>query len=68
MLDINELQQAKAQCLDDLTKALPSYVNTLMNIDPRLLAYVEDAISNNGSHANLRYSRKRGGRCVDSGH
>lgn len=53
MQDLEELKKAKQRCLDDLTKALPSYVNTLMNIDPRLLAYVEDAISNNGSHANL---------------
>ena len=53
MQDLEKLKKAKDRCLDDLTKALPSYVNTLMNIDPRLLAYVEDAISNNGSHANL---------------
>lgn len=53
MQDLEELKKAKARCLDDITKALPSYVNTLMSIDPRLLVYVEDAISNNGSHANL---------------
>lgn len=53
MQDLEDLKKAKAQCLDDITKALPSYVNTLMNIDPRLVVYVEDAISNNGSHANL---------------
>ena len=53
MLDLEELKQIKVQCLDDLATALPSYVHRLADIDPRLLAYVEDAISNDGSHANL---------------
>lgn len=53
MFDYEELQQAKAQCLDDLRNHLPDYVNRLNAIDPRLIAYVEDAISNNASHANL---------------
>ena len=50
---MEELKKAKAQCLDDLTKHLPDYVNRLNAIDPRLVAYIEDAISNNASHANL---------------
>ena len=53
MQDLEDLKKAKQQCLDDIAKALPSYADTLTNIDPRLVAYVEDAISNNGSHANL---------------
>ena len=51
--DFEELRQAKAQCLDDLRTHLPDYANRLNSIDPRLMAYVEDAISNDGSHANL---------------
>ncbi len=51
--DFEELKQAKAQCLDDLRTHLPDYANRLNAIDPRLMAYVEDAISNDGSHANL---------------
>ena len=50
---MEDLQKAKAQCLEDLSTNLHSYVNRLNDIDIRLLAYVEDAISNNGSHANL---------------
>lgn len=50
---MEDLQKAKAQCLDDLSTNLHNYVNRLNNIDIRLLAYVKDAISNNGSHANL---------------
>jgi len=51
--DFEELRQAKAQCLDDLRTHLPDYVNRLNSFDPRLLIYVEDAIRNDGSHANL---------------
>ena len=50
---MEDLQKAKAQCLDDLSTNLHNYVNRLNNIDIRLLAYVKDAISNDGSHANL---------------
>ena len=53
MTDFEQLKQAKAQCLDDLRTHLPDYANRLNSIDPRLMAYVEDAISNDGSHANL---------------
>ncbi|MBO4786400.1 MAG: hypothetical protein J5510_04965 [Prevotella sp.] len=50
---MDDLQKAKAQCLADITTHLPDYVNRLNAIDSRLLAYIEDAISNDGSHANL---------------
>ena len=50
---MEDLQKAKAQCLEDLSTNLHNYVNRLNDIDIRLLAYVKDAISNNGSHANL---------------
>jgi len=53
MQDFDELKKLKAQCLADITEALPNYVNRLNSIDTRLLPYVEDAISNNASHANL---------------
>ena len=53
MTDFDELKQTKAQCLRDITEALPDYVNRLNSIDERLLPYVEDAISGNASHANL---------------
>lgn len=53
MTDFDELKQTKAQCLRDITEALPDYVNRLNSIDERLLTYVEDAISGNASHANL---------------
>ena len=53
MTDFDELKQTKAQCLRDITEALPMYVNRLNSIDTRLLTYIEDAISNNASHANL---------------
>ena len=53
MTDFDELKQTKAQCLADITEALPDYVNRLNSIDTRLLTYIEDAISNNASHANL---------------
>ena len=53
MQDFEQLKQIKAQCLRDITEALPDYVNRLNSIDTRLLEYIEDAISNNASHANL---------------
>ena len=53
MTDFEQLKQAKAQCLDDMRTHLSDYANRLNAIDPRLMAYIEDAISNDGSHANL---------------
>ena len=53
MTDFDELKQTKAQCLADITEALPDYVNRLNSIDTRLLTYIDDAISGNASHANL---------------
>ena len=46
MQDFDELKQIKAQCLADITEALPDYVNRLNSIDERLLTYIDDAISN----------------------
>ena len=53
MNDFEELKQAKAQCLADITEALTNYANRMNSIYPRLMVYVTDAISNNASHANL---------------
>ena len=53
MQDFQELQQAKAVCLKDITEALPRYSERLAQCDQRLTEYVEDAISNNASHANI---------------
>ncbi len=53
MTDFDSLKQTKAQCLRDITEALPDYVNRLNSIDTRLLTYIDDAISGNASHANL---------------
>ena len=51
MQDFDELKQIKGQCLRDITEALPGYVNRLNSIDERLMQYIEDAISNEGSHS-----------------
>ena len=48
-----ELMKAKEQVLADLTEHLPDYADRLNAIDTRLTAYIEDAISNHGSHSNL---------------
>ena len=53
MNEIQQYQQAKERCLDDLERHLPGYANRLNAIDPRLMIYAEDAVSNRGSHANL---------------
>ena len=51
--DFEELRQAKAQCLRDITEALPRYIDRLWSVDKRLSEYIYDALSNDGSHANL---------------
>ena len=53
MTDIEELKKAKARCIADLTEHLTNYADRLNEIDTRLVAYIEDALSNNASHANL---------------
>ena len=50
---MEELRKAKAQCLDDITRNLPNYEVQLVNVDERLLYYIQDAVSNDGSHANI---------------
>ena len=62
MQDFQELQQAKAGCLKDITEALPRYSERLAAIDQRLTEYVEDAISGNASHA-----RSTSGRLLPKG-
>ena len=53
MQDFDELKQTKAQCIADIREALPLYADRLNSIDERLMIYIEDAISNDGSHGNL---------------
>ena len=53
MQDIEKLKQAKEQCIGDLTDALPSFRQQLDDIDTRLAAYIDDALSSHASHANL---------------
>lgn len=50
---MEELRKAKAQCLEDITRNLPNYEKQLVNVDERLLYYIQDAVSNDGSHANI---------------
>ena len=52
MIDNQEYWNKKAQCLSDIREALPRYADRLNECDERLMQYIEDAISNNASHAN----------------
>lgn len=52
MIDNQEYWNNKAQCLSDIREALPRYAEMLNECDERLMQYIEDAISNNASHAN----------------
>ena len=51
MQDFEELKKAKQRCVDELVEALPRYRERLDEIDHRLVEYIEDALSNNASHA-----------------
>ena len=53
MRDLDELKQAKEKCINDLVGALPLYKERFDSIDTRLYAYIEDALSNHASHANM---------------
>ena len=53
MQDIEKLKQAKEQCIGDLNEALARFRQQLDDIDTRLAAYIEDALSSHASHANL---------------
>ena len=48
-----DFDKLKAQCLTDIEEALPRYRKRLDAIDPRLCIYIDDAISNHGSHSNI---------------
>ena len=50
---MSDLQIQKAQCLSDLTDALPHYRKQLDRIDGRLTDYIADAISDQAAHANI---------------
>ena len=53
MQDFQDYWKRKAQCLLDIQEALPRYAGRLNECDERLMNYIEDAISNNASHANF---------------
>ena len=53
MQDFEDYWKKKAQCLSDIREALPRYADRLNECDERLMQYIEDAISNNASHANF---------------
>ena len=53
MIDDQDYWKNKAQCLSDIREALPRYADRLNECDERLMQYIEDAISNNASHANF---------------
>lgn len=53
MQDFEDYWKRKAQCLLDIQEALPRYADRLNECDERLMNYIEDAISNNASHANF---------------
>ena len=53
MQDFEDYWKKKAQCLSDIREALPRYADRLNECDPRLMEYIDDAISNNASHSNF---------------
>lgn len=53
MIDEQDYWKKKAQCLSDIREALHRYEDRLNECDERLMQYIEDAISNNASHANF---------------
>lgn len=50
---MSDIQIQKAQCLRDITEALPHYRKQLDRIDGRLTDYIADAISDQAAHANI---------------
>ena len=50
---MENLKKAKLQCLSDIREVLPFYADRLNAVDPRMMMYIEDAISNDGAHCNL---------------
>ena len=50
---MENLKKAKPQCLSDIREVLPFYADRLNAVDPRMMMYIEDAISNDGAHCNL---------------
>ena len=50
---MENLKKAKLQCLSDIREVLPFYTDRLNAVDPRMMMYIEDAISNDGAHCNL---------------
>ena len=53
MQDFEEYWKKKDQCIADLEEALPRLKPQMDDIDARLSAYIEDALSNHASHSNM---------------
>ena len=53
MQDLSDYYKKKDKCIADLVDALPRFKGQLEAIDPRLSAYIEDALSNHASHSNF---------------
>ena len=53
MQDFEDYWKNKDKCIADISDALFRYSERLNSIDPRLMIYIEDALSNHASHANL---------------
>ena len=50
---MTELKNIKSQVISDISSFLPDVKEQLVVVDPRLAEYIEDAISEEGAHANL---------------
>ena len=50
---MDNIQQIKTQCLEDIKNALPEYSTLLNQVDARIVEYISDAISEDGNHANI---------------
>ena len=53
MQDFEDYWKNKDKCIADISDALFRYSERFNSIDPRLMIYIEDALSNHASHANL---------------
>ena len=53
MQDFEDYWKNKDKCIADISDALFRYSERLNSIDERLMIYIEDALSNHASHANL---------------
>jgi hypothetical protein len=53
MQDFEDYWKKKDKCIADISDALPFFSDRLNATDTRLVAYIEDALSNHASHSNF---------------